>query len=70
MYGASLLIFANKSDIKDALNADQIAELLDFDGLKNRHCGIISCSAIKGIGLKEGIDWIINDIKKRIFVFD
>jgi ADP-ribosylation factor-like protein 2 len=68
--GASLLIFANKQDVAGALTSAQIAETLELDGeqYKNRHWSIHSCSAVTGEGLKEGIDWIVQDIASRIFM--
>jgi len=38
--------------------------------LENRNIKISTCSAITGNGLKEGIDWIVNDISNRIFMLD
>jgi ADP-ribosylation factor-like protein 2 len=70
--GASLLIFANKQDIKGALNVEQIAAFLDFQGKigANRHCHVQSCSAITGEGLLEGVQWIVHDIASRIFLLE
>ena len=68
MGGASLLIFANKQDLPDALSVDQIAEHLDLGApqFKKRHYCIKACSAQSGTGLLEGIDWIVDDIGARV----
>jgi ADP-ribosylation factor-like protein 2 len=68
--GASLLIFANKQDVAGALTSAQIAETLELDSeqYKNRHWSIHSCSAVTGEGLKDGIDWVVQDIASRIFM--
>ena len=69
--GASLLILANKQDLGGALNFEQIATALDLynDNISlNRHWKILSCSAIRGDGLVEGIEWVVNDIASRIFM--
>lgn len=69
--GASLLIFANKQDLPGALSKDEIAEVLDLKGIgENRHWKIVSCSAVSGEGLLEGIDFIVDDIASRIFMMD
>ena len=69
--GASLLILANKQDVKGALNADEIANSLGLredTSFQNRHWSIRGCSAVTGEGLKDGMDWIVDDIASRIFM--
>ncbi len=69
--GASLLIFANKQDVRGALNADRIAEALGLredTSFLNRHWFIRGCSAVTGEGLVEGMDWMVDDVANRIFM--
>ena len=69
--GASLLILANKQDVRGALNADEIAKDLGLEEdltFKNRHWSIRGCSAVTGEGLVEGMDWMVEDIANRIFM--
>jgi len=69
--GSSLLIFANKKDLSSALSADEIAQSLGLysdDRYSKRHWTIVSCSAVTGVGLELGMDWIVNDISNRIFM--
>ena len=69
--GASLLILANKQDVKGAFNSDEIASALrlrEDSSFQNRHWSIRGCSAVTGEGLKEGMDWIVDDIASRIFM--
>ncbi|KAL7505364.1 hypothetical protein ACHAWX_000606 [Stephanocyclus meneghinianus] len=69
--GASLLIFANKQDVRGALGAEEIAGVLgleDADLFKNRHVSIRGCSAVSGEGLVKGVDWMVDDISNRIFM--
>jgi ADP-ribosylation factor-like protein 2 len=69
--GASLLIFANKQDVRGAYNADEIANALGLRGDKsflNRHWSIRGCSAVTGEGLVEGMDWMVEDVASRIFM--
>jgi ADP-ribosylation factor-like protein 2 len=30
----------------------------------------MACSAVSGEGLLEGIDWVVNDVKSRIFMME
>ncbi len=69
--GASLLIFANKQDVRGALTAEEIAEALGLRGnssFQNRHWSIRGCSAVTGEGLVDGMDWLTDDVASRIFM--
>ncbi|KAI9165466.1 hypothetical protein LWI28_014727 [Acer negundo] len=69
--GASLLIFANKQDIKGALTPAEIAKVLNLEAMdKTRHWKIAGCSAYTGEGLLEGFDWLVQDIASRIYMLD
>ncbi|KAG4302856.1 hypothetical protein PCANB_000769 [Pneumocystis canis] len=80
LFDIDLLIFANKRDISNALNATEISEKLNLTNMRNRNWTIISTSAITGEvafkdvffyllkkmqGLMEGLDWLVNSIKNR-----
>mmetsp|Transcript_58165 Transcript_58165/g.52389 ORF Transcript_58165/g.52389 Transcript_58165/m.52389 type:complete len:187 (-) Transcript_58165:87-647(-) len=70
--GATLLIFANKQDLKGALNREQIIEILELKKMdkQNRHYFVCDCSAVTGKGLKDGVDWMVKDIASRMFLLD
>jgi len=59
---AALVVFANKQDLPNALRQEQIAEQLGLAGLKNRQWAIFKTSAIKGDGLYDGLDWLVNTL--------
>ncbi|KAG8461114.1 hypothetical protein KFE25_003683 [Diacronema lutheri] len=59
---AALVVFANKQDLPNALKQEQIAEQLGLAGLKNRQWAIFKTSAIKGDGLYDGLDWLVNTL--------
>ncbi|ENN70840.1 hypothetical protein D910_07767 [Dendroctonus ponderosae] len=65
--GATLLIFANKQDLPGAFG---LGQALDLDKIKSHHWKIVSCSAVTGENLLDGIDWLITDIATRIFTLD
>ncbi|XP_043813217.1 ADP-ribosylation factor-like protein 2 isoform X1 [Manihot esculenta] len=61
--GASLLILANKQDLKGALTPDEIAKVLNLENMdKTRHWKIVGCSAYIGEGLLERFDWLVQDM--------
>lgn len=68
--GATLLIFANKQDLKGSLSKEDIMKCLDLEKLQNnnRHCHVVGCSAVTGDGLKTGVDWLVTDIASRMFL--
>mmetsp|Transcript_30078 Transcript_30078/g.49934 ORF Transcript_30078/g.49934 Transcript_30078/m.49934 type:complete len:188 (-) Transcript_30078:279-842(-) len=69
--GATLLVLANKQDIKEGcLTESEIADALELkEGIqyKNRHWAIYGCSAFTGQGLEQAMDWLVQDIQSRIF---
>ena len=61
---AVLMVFANKQDLPNAMTADVIAEKLGLSSLKCRQWAIFKTSAIKGDGLYEGLDWLVNALRE------
>ncbi len=66
------MVFCNKQDVAGALTPKEIREVLDLDTIaaEGRHWSIMACSAVTGEGLLEGIDFVVNDIKSRIFMME
>ena len=46
------------------------AQELELDQITTRHWRIGDCSAFTGAGLASGVDWIVQDIASRIFMYD
>jgi ADP-ribosylation factor-like protein 2 len=68
--GASLLIFANKQDLPSAKSLIEIKDLLGLDDAVTHHWNIFDCSAVSGNNLLKGVDWIVEDVAKRIYMLD
>jgi ADP-ribosylation factor protein 1 len=62
---AVVLVFANKQDLPNAMNASEMTEKLGLHGLRNRTWYIQSTCATSGDGLYEGLDWLSNVLKNR-----
>nr|XP_011462889.1 PREDICTED: ADP-ribosylation factor-like isoform X2 [Fragaria vesca subsp. vesca] len=62
---AVLLVFANKQDLPNAMNADEITDKLGLHSLRQRHWYIQSTCATSGEGLYEGLDWLSNNIANK-----
>ena len=63
--GVPVLVFANKKDIPGAMAAAEVAEGLGLAGVKDRAYSIMAASALKGDGIKEGVDWVVDIINSR-----
>lgn len=65
-----MLVLANKQDMPGALSPQEIHEVLDLDQIKTHHWIIVGVSAVTGEKLLYAVDWLIDDIAKRIFTLD
>ncbi|SCU94656.1 LANO_0E07558g1_1 [Lachancea nothofagi CBS 11611] len=62
---AALLVFANKQDQPGALSASEVSKQLSLVELKDRSWSIVASSAIKGEGISEGLDWLIDVVREE-----
>ncbi|ORY26722.1 putative ADP-ribosylation factor [Naematelia encephala] len=63
-----LLVLANKQDLPAAegrLTPAQVSEALGLTDLREREWQIMGCSALTGIGLFEGMDWLVGKLAAR-----
>ncbi|KAF2997943.1 hypothetical protein E8E13_005606 [Curvularia kusanoi] len=67
--GASLLVFKNKSDVPGAMSEDEVRNSLGLDAIKTHTWNILSCSAMTGQNLQEGLQWVVQDAKARLFLY-
>merc|ERR1711918_338759 len=59
---AMLIVFANKQDLPNAMNAAEITDKLGLHSLRQRGWYIQSTCATTGDGLYEGLDWLSNSL--------
>eukprot|EP00118_Oscarella_pearsei_P013162 m.102223 g.102223 ORF g.102223 m.102223 type:complete len:182 (+) comp37156_c0_seq6:5984-6529(+) len=62
---AVLLIFANKQDLPNAMNAAEVTDKLGLHELRHRQWYIQATCATSGDGLYEGLDWLSQTLKKQ-----
>ncbi|CAI8029481.1 ADP-ribosylation factor-like protein 3 [Geodia barretti] len=60
--GVPLLVFANKQDLDLAMPPDEIAEKFQLTSLTDRRWQIQPCSALRGEGIQEGMDWMAKNV--------
>ena len=65
---AVLLVLANKQDLPNCMSIDEISERLGLNKITNRIHGIMGCSALENTGLNEAVNWIAQNIDKRIII--
>ncbi|XP_022082126.1 uncharacterized protein LOC110974632 [Acanthaster planci] len=61
---AVLLVFANKQDLPNAMNAAEVTDKLGLHKLRSRSWYIQATCATSGDGLYEGLDWLSQELKK------
>lgn len=44
--------------------------MLDLASLNSRHHKVVACSAITGSGLPKAVDWMVADVRSRIYMLD
>lgn len=67
LMGASLLVFANKSDVEGAMSVEDIQQALQLDLIKSHAWKIQSCSAKTGENLLQGFDWVTKEVSNRLY---
>ncbi|RKL41008.1 hypothetical protein BFJ72_g5903 [Fusarium proliferatum] len=67
--GASLLVFANKTDVEGCMTEEEILSELQLESIRTHRWYILPCSAMTGTNLKEGLSWVVEDAKKRLFLY-
>ncbi|KAI1002165.1 hypothetical protein K3495_g6035 [Podosphaera aphanis] len=69
LLGASLLVFANKTDVHGCMEEAELYEGLKLHAIKTHQWHIIRCSAVTGSNIKEGLDWVLQEAKDRLFLY-
>nr|GEU51476.1 microtubule-associated protein RP/EB family member 1C-like [Tanacetum cinerariifolium] len=62
---ATILVFANKQDLPNAMRVSEITDKLGLHSLRNRRWYIQSTCATSGEGLYEGLDWLSSNISSK-----
>lgn len=62
---AVVLVFANKQDKREALGEADISGKLGLMNIKTQSWHIQKTSAVKGEGLHEGLDWLVEQLTNK-----
>ncbi|KAI9802098.1 MAG: ADP-ribosylation factor-like protein 2 [Piccolia ochrophora] len=69
LVGASLLVFLNKTDVEGCMGEEDVRQGLQLDSIATHKWTIIRCSGITGSNLREGLNWVVQDAKEKLFLF-
>nr|QXF29033.1 Arf1b [Gefionella okellyi] len=64
MRDVKVLVFANKHDMPQAMDASELARGLRLTKLSHKW-HVQTSNAVSGDGLYEGFDWVVNELKHR-----
>ncbi|KAG0267433.1 Arf GTPase arf1 [Mortierella polycephala] len=60
-----ILVFANKQDLPNAMNAAELTDKLGLHSLRQRQWYIQATCATSGDGLYEGLEWLSSNLKRK-----
>ena len=60
-----LLVYANKSDLPNVFEADEIVDKLELNEIVDRDWSLYACSALKGFGIMEGMKWLMEKVAEK-----
>ena len=50
-------------------NANGGVQGLRLDAIKTHKWHVMTCSAMTGMNLQEGLEWVVQDAKARLFLY-
>lgn len=51
------------------MTGDEIVEALKLENIRTHRWHILRCSAMTGSNLAEGLAWVVEDAKARLFLY-
>ncbi|GMH33177.1 hypothetical protein BSKO_01011 [Bryopsis sp. KO-2023] len=63
--GAPVLVFANKQDLREAMDSAELSQALTLHKIRNHDWHIQASCATTGEGLVDGLTWIAEKLKAR-----
>lgn len=63
LQNASVLVMANKQDMKDSMSAAEISQCLTLDSITKHSWHVQACCALTGEGLPASLDWMHSRVE-------
>lgn len=51
------------------MTEQEILAALQLESIRTHRWHILACSAMTGANLKEGLAWVVDDAKRRLFLY-
>lgn len=64
-----MLVFLNKTDISGGMSVEEVTNGLELPQIHTHRWVVFPCSAMTGKNLEEGLDWVVQDAKDRLFLY-
>lgn len=65
LQGAPVLVLANKQDLPDAVNAEELSRFLALKEQKGLQSRVQGISAHEGSGIQEGVLWLVESMRNN-----
>ena len=62
--GVPVLLYANKQDLLNAVDASELSDSLNLHLIRDRTWQIQACSAKSGEGLQNGMEWLVKQMNE------
>ncbi|KAJ4411741.1 hypothetical protein N0V82_008925 [Gnomoniopsis sp. IMI 355080] len=62
-------LLQEETDVEGCMTGDEILDGLKLRNIRTHQWHILRCSAMTGENLKEGLAWVVEDAKKRLFLY-
>lgn len=67
--GVTLLVYLNKTDIRGCMSIEEVTQGLELEHILTHRWIVIPCSAMSGENLRQGLAWVVQDAKDRLFLY-
>jgi ADP-ribosylation factor-like protein 2 len=51
------------------MTEQEATELLDLQRILTHRWVVVPCSAMTGLNLEKGLDWVVQDARDRLFLY-
>ena len=63
------MVLLNKTDIEGWMNENEVQQKLELDGIATHKWIILPCSAMTGENLENGLAWVVQDARDKLFLY-
>ena len=68
-YFRQVFVSPVRRDVWDRMLTNGSIQALQLDQIRTHSWHVLRCSAMTGKNLKEGLAWVVEDAKKRLFLY-